>query len=37
MGEVGRTFVDAAAQFMKEYESAFLAEFGEHEGTGQRR
>ncbi|MDH6125121.1 toxin-antitoxin system HicB family antitoxin [Kitasatospora sp. GP82] len=28
MGESGRTFVDAAAQFMKEYESAFLAEFG---------
>ncbi|WP_030233901.1 toxin-antitoxin system HicB family antitoxin [Streptomyces sp. NRRL S-350] len=29
MGESGRAFVDAAAQFMKEYESAFLAEFGE--------
>jgi hypothetical protein len=37
MGEVGRSFVDAAAQFMKEYEAAFLAEFGEHEGTGGRR
>ncbi|WP_034090317.1 toxin-antitoxin system HicB family antitoxin [Streptacidiphilus albus] len=37
MGEVGRSFVDAAAQFMKEYEAAFLAEFGEPEGTGQRR
>ncbi|MBC3844234.1 toxin-antitoxin system HicB family antitoxin [Streptacidiphilus sp. 4-A2] len=37
MGEVGRSFVDTAAQFMKEYEAAFLAEFGEHEGTGQRR
>ncbi|MFE7564452.1 toxin-antitoxin system HicB family antitoxin [Kitasatospora sp. NPDC057500] len=29
MGEAGRVFVDAAAQFMKEYETAFLAEFGE--------
>ncbi|MEU8926852.1 toxin-antitoxin system HicB family antitoxin [Kitasatospora sp. NPDC048545] len=29
MGESGRAFVDAAAQFMKEYETAFLAEFGE--------
>ncbi|MBD0691492.1 toxin-antitoxin system HicB family antitoxin [Streptomyces sp. CBMA123] len=29
MGESGRAFIDAAAQFMKEYESAFLAEFGE--------
>ncbi|WP_042393757.1 toxin-antitoxin system HicB family antitoxin [Streptacidiphilus carbonis] len=37
MGETGRSFVDAAAQFMKEYEAAFLAEFGEHEGVGQRR
>ena len=37
MGEVGRSFVDAAAQFMKEYEAAFLAEFGEHETTGPRR
>jgi hypothetical protein len=37
MGETGRSFVDAAAQFMKEYEAAFLAEFGEHEVTGQRR
>ncbi|MEZ0066863.1 hypothetical protein ABIA32_002876 [Streptacidiphilus sp. MAP12-20] len=38
MGETGRAFVDAAAQFMKEYEAAFLAEFGgEREGTGTRR
>ncbi|MFI6443486.1 toxin-antitoxin system HicB family antitoxin [Kitasatospora sp. NPDC050543] len=29
IGEAGRVFVDAAAQFMKEYETAFLAEFGE--------
>ncbi|GAA2257342.1 MULTISPECIES: toxin-antitoxin system HicB family antitoxin [Actinomycetes] len=29
MGETGRLFVDAAAQFMKEYESTFLAEFGD--------
>ncbi|MEV7188439.1 toxin-antitoxin system HicB family antitoxin [Kitasatospora sp. NPDC093102] len=29
MGESGRAFVDAAAQFMKEYETAFLAEFAE--------
>ncbi|MER7669870.1 MULTISPECIES: toxin-antitoxin system HicB family antitoxin [Kitasatospora] len=29
MGESGRAFIDAAAQFMKEYETAFLAEFGE--------
>ncbi|GAA1392120.1 toxin-antitoxin system HicB family antitoxin [Kitasatospora sp. NPDC059463] len=32
MGEAGRVFVDAAAQFMKEYETAFLAEFGEQRG-----
>ncbi|MFE7194843.1 toxin-antitoxin system HicB family antitoxin [Kitasatospora sp. NPDC057541] len=32
MGEAGRAFVDAAAQFMKEYETAFLAEFGEQRG-----
>ncbi|ARF80366.1 toxin-antitoxin system HicB family antitoxin [Kitasatospora aureofaciens] len=29
MGESGRAFIDAAAQFMKEYETAFLAEFGD--------
>jgi hypothetical protein len=38
MGETGRAFVDAAAQFMKEYEAVFLAEFGgDREATGQRR
>ncbi|MEU9131041.1 toxin-antitoxin system HicB family antitoxin [Kitasatospora sp. NPDC048540] len=40
MGEAGRLFVDTAAQFMKEYETAFLAEFGEHgpgESQGGRR
>ena len=38
MGETGRAFVDAAAQFMKEYEAVFLAEFGgDREVTGQRR
>ncbi|MFP1628473.1 antitoxin [Streptomyces sp. 5K101] len=28
-GEVGRSFVDAAADFMKQYESVFAEEFGE--------
>ena len=37
MGETGRAFVEAAAQFMKEYESVFLAEFGEREAAGSRR
>lgn len=38
MGETGRAFVDAAAQFMKEYEAVFLAEFGgDREVTSQRR
>ncbi|RAG87623.1 toxin-antitoxin system HicB family antitoxin [Streptacidiphilus pinicola] len=38
MGETGRAFVEAAAQFMKEYEAVFLAEFGgDREATGQRR
>jgi hypothetical protein len=38
MGETGRAFVDAAAQFMKEYEAVFLAEFGgDREGQAQRR
>lgn len=37
MGETGRVFVDAAAQFMKEYETVFLAEFGERETAGTRR
>ncbi|MFE7776921.1 toxin-antitoxin system HicB family antitoxin [Streptomyces sp. NPDC057445] len=27
-GEVGRTFVEAAADFMKQYESVFAEEFG---------
>ncbi|MEU8488503.1 MULTISPECIES: toxin-antitoxin system HicB family antitoxin [unclassified Streptomyces] len=32
-GELGRTFVDAAADFMKQYESVFAEEFGtEREG-----
>lgn len=33
-GEVGRTFVDAAADFMKQYESVFAEEFGAEHGTG---
>ncbi len=39
MGETGRAFVDAAAQFMKEYETAFLADPGAPEGSarGARR
>jgi S-adenosylmethionine:diacylglycerol 3-amino-3-carboxypropyl transferase len=32
-GEVGRTFVEAASDFMKQYESVFAEEFGEF-GTG---
>ncbi|MET7385821.1 toxin-antitoxin system HicB family antitoxin [Streptomyces sp. NPDC005529] len=33
-GEVGHTFVDAAADFMKQYESVFAEEFGsDREGT----
>lgn len=32
-GEVGRTFVDAAADFMKQYESVFAEEFGAEHGT----
>ncbi|MFE1785251.1 antitoxin [Streptomyces sp. NPDC059506] len=32
-GENGRAFVEAAADFMKQYESVFVEEFGrEHEG-----
>ncbi|NUJ99930.1 antitoxin [Streptomyces lunaelactis] len=43
-GEVGRTFVEAASDFMKQYESVFAEEFGEFgtdtgtgsaEGTGK--
>ncbi|MEY9872665.1 hypothetical protein ABH931_002142 [Streptacidiphilus sp. MAP12-33] len=38
MGETGRAFVEAAAQFMKEYEAVFLAEFGgDREVAGQHR
>lgn len=33
-GEVGHTFVEAAADFMKQYESVFVEEFGpEREGN----
>ncbi|MGW1883852.1 antitoxin [Streptomyces sp. NPDC001970] len=32
-GEVGRTFVDAAADFMKQYESVFAEEFGASGGA----
>ncbi|MET9088726.1 toxin-antitoxin system HicB family antitoxin [Streptomyces sp. NPDC090075] len=32
-GEAGRTFVEAAADFMKQYESVFAEEFGETHGT----
>ncbi|MFD5799355.1 toxin-antitoxin system HicB family antitoxin [Streptomyces diastatochromogenes] len=32
-GEAGRTFVDAAADFMKQYESVFAEEFTETRGT----
>ncbi|MYW22014.1 toxin-antitoxin system HicB family antitoxin [Streptomyces sp. SID2955] len=33
-GETGRTFVEAAADFMRQYESVFTEEFGEGRGTG---
>ncbi|MGW0416355.1 toxin-antitoxin system HicB family antitoxin [Streptomyces collinus] len=33
-GEVGRAFVDAAADFMRQYESVFAEEFTEARGTG---
>ncbi|MEV5954585.1 toxin-antitoxin system HicB family antitoxin [Streptomyces sp. NPDC051987] len=32
-GEAGRTFVEAAADFMKQYEAVFAEEFGETHGT----
>jgi S-adenosylmethionine:diacylglycerol 3-amino-3-carboxypropyl transferase len=32
-GEVGQTFVEAAADFMKQYEHVFAEEFGEERGT----
>lgn len=35
-GEQGRTFVDAAADFMKQYESVFAEEFGA-DTEGRRR
>jgi hypothetical protein len=35
-GENGRTFVEAAADFMKQYESVFAEEFGP-EREGRRR
>ncbi|WP_328540002.1 antitoxin [Streptomyces sp. NBC_00344] len=35
-GEVGHTFVEAAADFMKQYESVFAEEFAE-EFTADRR
>lgn len=37
MGEAGLRFVDAAAQFMKEFEGEFLAEFGEGAVAGDSR
>ncbi|MFC7308007.1 toxin-antitoxin system HicB family antitoxin [Streptomyces monticola] len=36
-GEAGRTFVDAAADFMKQYEAVFAEEFGGAETTSARR
>ncbi|MGY0022342.1 toxin-antitoxin system HicB family antitoxin [Streptomyces sp. YJ-C3] len=35
-GETGRTFVDAAADFMRQYESVFAEEFGA-DREGRRR
>ncbi|WP_372343138.1 toxin-antitoxin system HicB family antitoxin [Streptomyces sp. KL116D] len=35
-GELGRTFVDAAADFMKQYEAVFAEEFGT-DREGRRR
>ncbi|WEO98786.1 toxin-antitoxin system HicB family antitoxin [Streptomyces sp. FXJ1.172] len=32
-GEAGRTFVEAAADFMKQYETVFAEEFTESHGT----
>ncbi|MFH8448914.1 antitoxin [Streptomyces fungicidicus] len=35
-GEAGRAFVEAAADFMRQYESVFAEEFGkEREGRGE--
>ncbi|UQA90986.1 toxin-antitoxin system HicB family antitoxin [Streptomyces halobius] len=36
-GEVGQTFVDAAADFMKRYEHVFAEEFGPEPGVGRGR
>jgi hypothetical protein len=36
-GEVGQTFVDAAADFMKSYAHVFAEEFPEEEKAGRRR
>ena len=36
-GEVGKTFVDAAADFMKSYESLFAEEFGSRENEDTPR
>ena len=37
-GEAGRTFVEAAADFMKQYESVFAEEFGsDREGKREGR
>jgi hypothetical protein len=35
-GEVGQTFVDAAADFMKSYTSVFAEEFPDEEKAGRR-
>ncbi|HEY9374570.1 antitoxin [Streptomyces sp.] len=32
-GEVGRTFVEAAADFMRQYETVFAEEFGPERGA----
>ncbi|MGW7574909.1 toxin-antitoxin system HicB family antitoxin [Streptomyces sp. NPDC054765] len=34
-GEVGQTFVEAASDFMKQYERVFAEEFGLEPGSGQ--
>ncbi|GGS75471.1 MULTISPECIES: toxin-antitoxin system HicB family antitoxin [Streptomyces] len=35
-GEAGRTFVEAAADFMKQYEAVFAEEFAETRSAGTR-
>ncbi|MFI9045764.1 hypothetical protein [Streptomyces sp. NPDC053427] len=37
VGEVGQTFVEAAADFMKQYERVFTEEFGLEPGGGTGR